>query len=217
MVTARTNETNETYATAEAREARQDPRVKRTRELIQRAFMELIAERGFETLRVQDIAERATINRATFYAHFEDKYSLLDTVMKEQFAAEMAQRLPRSAPLTAANLRVLASAIFALADELEGHCKPTGSNVQTRPNIEAAMQRELAAFLRNWLRGAAPASINDATEIEATASVMSWAIFGAAQEWSRGERAEPLDATLRRLVAILIDGAAQSPGIAIPG
>ena len=52
---------------------RVDPRVRRTRELIVRAFDELVAEKGHTGLTVQEIAGRATINRATFYAHFADQ------------------------------------------------------------------------------------------------------------------------------------------------
>ena len=52
---------------------RLDPRVRRTRQLLVRAFNELVAERGHAGLTVQEIAEGATINRATFYAHFTDQ------------------------------------------------------------------------------------------------------------------------------------------------
>lgn len=55
-----------------------DPRVKRTRQLLMQAFMELLKEKkDISSISVQDIAERATLNRATFYAHFEDKYAFL--------------------------------------------------------------------------------------------------------------------------------------------
>jgi AcrR family transcriptional regulator len=56
---------------------RVDPRVVRTRQMLREAFMALIAERGFETVTIQDITERATLNRATFYLHYRDKYELL--------------------------------------------------------------------------------------------------------------------------------------------
>ena len=49
-----------------------DPRVKRTRKLLQQAFLELFQEKGFAAISIQDITERATANRATFYAHFAD-------------------------------------------------------------------------------------------------------------------------------------------------
>ena len=63
----------------EATEGKLDPRVRRTRALLVRAFNELLAEKGHAGLTVQEIAERATINRATFYAHFKDQYELSDT------------------------------------------------------------------------------------------------------------------------------------------
>lgn len=60
-----------------------DPRVKRTRQLIQNAFVALVDEKGFENITVQLIAERAPVNRATFYSHYHDKYDLLDTSIEE--------------------------------------------------------------------------------------------------------------------------------------
>lgn len=55
-----------------------DLRIRRTRELIRRAFVSLINEQGFEQLTVQAISERAMINRKTFYAHYVDKYAVAD-------------------------------------------------------------------------------------------------------------------------------------------
>jgi AcrR family transcriptional regulator len=55
-----------------------DPRVKRTRGLILQSFESLLAEKNFESISVQDVTDKAEINRATFYAHFQDKYTLLD-------------------------------------------------------------------------------------------------------------------------------------------
>ena len=59
------------------KEARTDPRVLRTRALLRNALMELIPEKGYEAVTVKDIAERATLNRATFYLHYRDKDDLL--------------------------------------------------------------------------------------------------------------------------------------------
>lgn len=54
-----------------------DPRVMRTRQLLRDALVELIEERGYDKITVQDITERATLNRATFYLHYRDKLDLL--------------------------------------------------------------------------------------------------------------------------------------------
>lgn len=57
---------------------KKDRRITRTREAINRAFLELFAEKEFERITINDIAERANINRATVYLHYMDKYDLLD-------------------------------------------------------------------------------------------------------------------------------------------
>lgn len=58
-------------------EATTDRRVRRTRELLLRALEELILERGYESVTVQNILDRADVGRSTFYAHFRDKDDLL--------------------------------------------------------------------------------------------------------------------------------------------
>jgi len=59
----------------------EDLRVRRTRKLLMQAMIELTIEQGFAAITVQDIADRAMINRATFYRHYLDKYDLLDKYM----------------------------------------------------------------------------------------------------------------------------------------
>lgn len=66
-------------------EESEDLRVRRTRKLIQQAFLELTVEEGFAALTVRDITKRAMINRSTFYRHYLDKYDLLEQYMKELY------------------------------------------------------------------------------------------------------------------------------------
>jgi len=54
-----------------------DRRVQRTQQSVRRALFELIQEKGFEALSVQDIIDRANVGRATLYAHFQSKDDLL--------------------------------------------------------------------------------------------------------------------------------------------
>lgn len=55
-----------------------DRRIKKTQELIYNVFIELLKESGFNKISVGNIAEKANINRGTFYFHFSDKYDLLE-------------------------------------------------------------------------------------------------------------------------------------------
>jgi AcrR family transcriptional regulator len=53
-----------------------DRRVQRTRELLQKALIELIKERGYESITIQEIVDRANIGRTAFYLHFHNKDEL---------------------------------------------------------------------------------------------------------------------------------------------
>jgi AcrR family transcriptional regulator len=54
-----------------------DRRVQRTHRLLTEALVELILERGWDAVSVQELCERADVGRATFYTHFADKEDLL--------------------------------------------------------------------------------------------------------------------------------------------
>lgn len=58
-------------------EKKADRRIQRTRQLLQNALVDLILEKGYEVITVQDILDRANVGRSTFYEHFYDKDDLL--------------------------------------------------------------------------------------------------------------------------------------------
>ena len=62
---------------------KEDLRVRRTKKLLADALKELMSEKPFEKIKVVDICEKALVHRATFYAHFEDKYQLLRYCMQD--------------------------------------------------------------------------------------------------------------------------------------
>jgi len=57
-----------------------DRRAIRTKKMIRNALSELIEEIGYNNISITDIAERADINRGTFYLHYTDKYDLLEKI-----------------------------------------------------------------------------------------------------------------------------------------
>src|SRR5271154_4977444 len=68
------------------------PRIRRTRHLLQQALEKLLESKEFEDISVQDIAEAATVNRATFYDHYTDKFALLECMVARQFLGLLTQR-----------------------------------------------------------------------------------------------------------------------------
>ncbi|RPK01482.1 TetR/AcrR family transcriptional regulator [Priestia endophytica] len=60
-----------------------DRRVTKTRKAILSAYLSLLQTKGVHAISVSDITEKADINRATFYAHYEDKQNLQEQIIKE--------------------------------------------------------------------------------------------------------------------------------------
>jgi AcrR family transcriptional regulator len=100
-----------------------DRRVKRSLRLLKQAFIELLQERGFAATSIQDITDRAEVNRGTFYAHFPDKYALLDVIVREQFQHYLTSKLPPTARWDRNNLRLLIQAVLVYSREAS-FCPP---------------------------------------------------------------------------------------------
>ena len=54
-----------------------DRRIQRTRKALRTALLDLIKEKGYDAISIEDITERANVGRATFYLHYKDKEDLL--------------------------------------------------------------------------------------------------------------------------------------------
>jgi AcrR family transcriptional regulator len=68
-----------------------DRRVRRTRRLLREALFALMQEQGFETITIQEITDRADLNRATFYLHYGSKDELLADGLEASFDELVAQ------------------------------------------------------------------------------------------------------------------------------
>jgi AcrR family transcriptional regulator len=163
-----------------------DPRVKRTRILLEQAFMSLIEEKGFQALTVQDITERAGVNRATFYAHFPDKYALLDYSIRQGFMLEIDKRMLNACHLTLDNLRNLIVAVCEFTRSINSHCKP--AQAQFESLVETQVTAVIHELLLKWLEQV-PLKVS----AETAATAAGWAIYGLALQWSRAKQPGPVD------------------------
>jgi len=60
-----------------------DRRVLKTQEAIKKALLALLNEKKFDDITIQDISDRANVNRSTVYLHYLDKFDLLDKMIEE--------------------------------------------------------------------------------------------------------------------------------------
>src|SRR6201987_1051222 len=69
-----------------------DPRILRSRRMLMEALARLLINKEFEDVSVQEIADEATLNRATFYLHYADKNALLHAMTKSRFRDLLERR-----------------------------------------------------------------------------------------------------------------------------
>jgi AcrR family transcriptional regulator len=71
-----------------------DRRVQRTRDRLGDALIGLMQEKQFDSITVQEVLDRASVGRSTFYAHYRDKLDLFLSDLDE-FLEAMATALSR--------------------------------------------------------------------------------------------------------------------------
>jgi AcrR family transcriptional regulator len=157
-----------------------DPRIRRTRQMLFKAFQDLLTEKTFQLITVQDIAERSTLNRATFYDHFTDKFALLEAMMGERFQTLIAARIAGNEGTCEASLRQLILAACDFLAEVSSGCQK--HQRQFEPMVESQVKAVIRESLLAGLRR------HGARNPELKATMVSWAITGAALQWSREKK-----------------------------
>jgi len=181
-----------------------DRRVQRTRQLLVQAFKDVTEEKGFEATSIQDIADRANVNRGTFYAHFEDKYALLENILREEFHDLLTRQLPPVAEWDRKTVQRLIQAVFEYFHHMRRQCHFTATNVAL---FERATHEELSGVLLAWLTEA-KCSTCRTVSLETVALVMSSAIFGGALKWSQDCVSTSAEQMAGDVLAVILDGVA---------
>ena len=163
-----------------------DPRVKRTRGLILTSFESLLAEKGFESITVQDVTDKAQVNRATFYAHFPDKYALLDHSIQKMFMQEIEKRTLNACHYSPDNLRSLILAVCDFLSRLHSDCAQPHQQFESL--VEGTIKKQIFDLLSYWLK---QSNAKISTDIPAT--VATWAIYGLASHYSHMKKRPALE------------------------
>lgn len=168
-------------------EEKLDPRVKRTRQLLEQSFLEVVTEKGFQAATVQDITEKAGVNRATFYAHFPDKYALLDYSIRQGFRQELEKRMLNVCSFSTNNLRALIVAVCEFIANAGSHCSPPSP--QFEQVMETQVKLQIQELLHKWLE-----KVESDVDSKITSTAASWAIYGLADQWAHDKNKKRLNA-----------------------
>jgi AcrR family transcriptional regulator len=156
-----------------------DPRIRRTRKLLQGALSTLMQSKSFDEISVQDITEAATVNRATFYDHYNDKFALLEALVAGGFHELLDARHLRyeAGCPSALQAIVLATCDFLAQAHARGECDRQTS---FEPLTDAAITKAIRRLLVEGLQKAKH-PLSACPELVAAAA--SAAICGAVKHW----------------------------------
>lgn len=163
-----------------------------TPERLQRAALELFAERGYEQTTATAIARAAGVTERTFFRHFADKREVLfhgQQLLADAFASGVRDAPPGSTPIQLAANAVRAAAGF-FPEERRRHSRTRQRVIDDNPALqerEAQKLTRLGATLADALRGRAVDDL--AADIAAQTGVM---VFGVAfGRWIRDGEDRP--------------------------
>jgi AcrR family transcriptional regulator len=179
-----------------------DPRIRRTRQLLQQALEKILKIKEFDEISVQEIADAATVNRATFYDHYPDKSALLECLVGSRFHELLAERGVCFDATCGSALRAIT---LAVCDYLAG---TPGIECEGQRRLEPVMESAIIAVVRRTIvEGLKQHPPEAAISPAMIAATVSWAIYGAAKEWVRTPDRRPSDEivdSVIRLVAPII-------------
>jgi AcrR family transcriptional regulator len=188
----------------------QDPRIRRTRQLLQQALADLLHTRDFDKLSVHEITDAAGLNRATFYAHYPDKFALLECMVAGRFHALLDERgIVFNGTCSNALHGIVLGVCDFLSQTLSQHAgKPCAAANQLPPHMESAIIAVVRTMLLDGIRNRSSAGPTPpAASPELLASTASWAIYGAAREWVRTPDhapSEAIAATIQHLIVPIL-------------
>ena len=183
----------------EKMEARVDPRIQRTRQMLTGALERLLQSKSIEEISVADIAQEATVNRATFYDHYADKFHLLQGLVESQFQGLLIKRnvaFDGSCPMA------LSAIALATCDYL---AELSHVGCPDRRQMEKHFEGAVITVVRGMLLGGFKQHPPEGTlPPELVAAIVTGAIYGGAREWAANPRLCSADEVAQSIVKLII-------------
>jgi AcrR family transcriptional regulator len=191
-----------------------DRRVQRTRASLLTALLDLIVEKGYEEVTVQDIVDRANVGRSTFYTHFLDKRELLLTGVDElhDFLAQQRVALDGSA---AASARLLQYSL-PLFQHIQRNVRICRVFLGSHSGAvgEPHMRRILTDLVRQEIAASVPPNVRPAVPLDVVVHYTVSAFLGLLTWWTDEQlpcSAEEIDRQFRALTMPGIAAALELP------
>lgn len=195
-----------------------DPRVVRTRELLRNALIHLIQEKGFDAVKVQDITEYATLNKATFYLHYRDKEDLLIRsiyqLLQELDAKIGLPNIPLSELTTPFLLKTITAMFEHFAQNADFY-RVVFTKIGTPPVI-AAIQNPVEAIVHRWLTKLQDAQTQALVDLDMITRYISGGCVSLLQGWLSQPEPRPPEYVAQQFLSLIVLGIFPSAGLPTP-
>jgi AcrR family transcriptional regulator len=182
--------------------------VARTKAAIEDAFVALVLERGYERVAVEDIADRADLARATFYAHYPNKQAVLFSV-SNQLTQDLMQRIAhQDGPPKVARWDAIQTAYRHAADKPDLY-RACMSDARTRQAYLSTLTRYAEQNIRDRLQAL---SRPPRVPIPVIARGFTGAHLAIVEAWLTGELHGDIDELASMATGLLVAGAAWAAG-----
>jgi AcrR family transcriptional regulator len=171
-----------------------DPRVLRSRQVLMEALLRLLSRKEFDDISIQEIADEARLNRATFYLHYPDKNALLQAMTAARFRDLLARRNVSFTDCDGA-LRAIALGVcdyLAVSTGCPGQLARMPLEGSIIPVVEGMFQE-----------GAAKHGMTPNADSRLRATTAAWAIFGAARGWHQTPDRIPAEEMAAKIEAMV--------------
>lgn len=160
-----------------------DPRARRTRRFLQQAFLELLKQKDFASISVQDIVDKAEMNRSTFYSHFQDKYELLELTLNTLFSDILSTWIPENSELNEESL--ISNLMLAVCQWQIESGQSVNRKLTLSHYIEENTKNQLYTNIFSCLEKAAGYTMQEKRQLEIIATMISSSIYGIVLHWNR--------------------------------
>jgi AcrR family transcriptional regulator len=177
-----------------------------TRESLQRIAVDLFASRGFENVRISEIAAAAGVSERTFYRHFPTKEAVLfqDYQRRLTWLAAALEVRPDSEPV----LDSIRVAVRSFPDNLE----IVHQAALLRSGIDAEKAAEQLRVVQSWFANVLCDFIAQRTSdgflANVGGNVIAAALVAAVDAWGAGGCVEDIDGMVNRALDLVRDGLA---------
>ena len=171
-----------------------DPRILRSRQMLMEALVKLLDRKEFDDISVQEIADEATLNRATFYLHYPDKNALLQAMTATRFRNLIARRGLSFTDCDGA-LRAIALGVCDYLAETTG-CPSQLAKMPLEGSIIPVVEGM-------FQEGAAHHPTVPGVDPNLLAATAAWAIFGAARRWYQAPDRIPAEEMAAKIEAMV--------------